>query len=574
MLPQSLVEQKVSIMFFSNSILSTSSRPLLASFTACLAFAVAPGCSTEARSSEAAGQGPAAGQRLTTLVVAREEGANSLDIQGVGTNRPAYGTSWNVYDRLITHGKKTLRDGQLSYDFTSIQPELAERWELDGDRSITFYLRKDATFHDGTPVTAADVKWSFDRAVSIGGFPTFQMKAGSLEKPEQFEVVDAHTFRVKLLRKDKLTLPDLAVPVAAIYNSKLAKRHATPDDPWAQQWLKNNAAGGGAYRVSKFEPGVQEVFTRFEAWKSGPRVGVDRVVVRVIPSASTRRAMLERGDVDISFDLPPRDAAELSQHDKLEIQGLPVENFMWFVDMNVTKPPFDDLNVRRAIAAAVPYDKIIESSCFGRCRALFGAPEGPPKTADWPQPFPYRTDLAKAKQLLAASRYPKGFESRLFLNLGLASISEPIAILLQQNLKQIGIDVSLEKVPAANWRGEMGKKSMPFLINDMGGWLNYADYFFFWNYHGQNAVFNTMSYQNSDMDRFIDSARFTEDEAAYERDVKGFIAKAFDDVPRIPLFQSNLDVAMKPAISGYQYWFHRQLDFRQLTVKGAPAAAK
>jgi peptide/nickel transport system substrate-binding protein len=353
-----------------------------------------------------------------TLVVAREEGANSLDIQGVGTNRPAYGTSWNVYDRLITHGTKTSPDGQLSYDFERIEPELAERWEVDPEgRFITFFLRKDAIFHDGTPVTAEDVKWSFDRAVSIGGFPTFQMKAGSLERPDQFEVVDTHTFRVRLLRKDKLTLPDLAVPVAAIYNSKLAKRHATPDDPWAQAWLKNNDAGGGAYRVVKFEPGVQEVYQRFEQWKSGPLPRVEKVVVRVIPSASTRRAMLERGDIDVSFDLPPRDAAELLQNQGIKVQGQPIENFMWSVDMNVEKAPFDDVMVRRAIAAALPYDEIIEASCFGRCRPLFGATSSVPATAEWPQPYPYRTDLARAKELLAQSRHPKGFQSKLFLNL-------------------------------------------------------------------------------------------------------------------------------------------------------------
>ncbi len=125
-------------------------------------------------------------------------------------------------------------------------------------------------------------------------------------------------------------------------------------------WLKNNDAGGGAYRVEKFEPGVQEVLTRFEAWASGPKPQIDRVIVRVIPSASTRRAMMERGDVDVSFDLPPRDAAELSKQGKLKVQGLPVENFMWFVDMNVEKPPFDDVNVRQAVAAALPYDKIVE----------------------------------------------------------------------------------------------------------------------------------------------------------------------------------------------------------------------
>src|SRR5262249_380151 len=62
--------------------------------------------------------------------------------------------------------------------------ELATRWQLAPDgMSVTFTLRQDAKFHNGTPVTAQDVKWSFDRAVSIGGFPTFQMKAGSLEKP-------------------------------------------------------------------------------------------------------------------------------------------------------------------------------------------------------------------------------------------------------------------------------------------------------------------------------------------------------------------------------------------------------
>ncbi len=80
--------------------------------------------------------------------------------------------------------------------------------------SVTFKLRKDAKFHDGTPVTAKDVKWSFDRAVTIGGAPTFQLKAGSMQKPEQFVVVDDHTFRIDFLRKDKLTMPDLAVPVA------------------------------------------------------------------------------------------------------------------------------------------------------------------------------------------------------------------------------------------------------------------------------------------------------------------------------------------------------------------------
>src|SRR5271166_6481152 len=80
------------------------------------------------------------------------DGPNNLDIHGVGTNRPGYEASWNTYDRLLSHAKKTLPDGSTSYDRDKLTPELAEDWTT-GDMSATFKLRKDATFHDGTPVT-------------------------------------------------------------------------------------------------------------------------------------------------------------------------------------------------------------------------------------------------------------------------------------------------------------------------------------------------------------------------------------------------------------------------------------
>ena len=187
--------------------------------------------------------------RQETILFVTESGPNNFDIHGVGTNRPGYEVSWNCYDRLMSHGKKTLPDGTESYDRDSFTPELAESWNAT-DSSITFKLRKNAAFHDGTPITAKDVKWSFDRAVTVGGFPTFQMKAGSLEKPEQFVAVDDHTFRVDFIRKDKLTIPDLAVIVPAVYHSRLVQKHANEKDPWGLEYTKTNIAGGGAYRVA------------------------------------------------------------------------------------------------------------------------------------------------------------------------------------------------------------------------------------------------------------------------------------------------------------------------------------
>ncbi len=121
----------------------------------------------------------AQGRPKDVLVVANEFGPNSLDIHTLGANRPSYGVSWLVYDRLMTYGRKTLPDGRVVYDRNKLEPELAESWTTAPDgNSVTFKLRKNAKFHDGTPVTAKDVKWSFDRAVTVGGFPTFQMAAG------------------------------------------------------------------------------------------------------------------------------------------------------------------------------------------------------------------------------------------------------------------------------------------------------------------------------------------------------------------------------------------------------------
>jgi peptide/nickel transport system substrate-binding protein len=504
--------------------------------------------------------------RKETLLLITENGPNNLDIQGVGTNRPGYEASWNCYDRLITHEKKTLPDGTLSYDRDKFKPELAEDMKT-GDMSVTFKLRKDAKFHDGTPVTARDVKWSYDRAVSVGGFATVQMKAGSLEKPEQFVAVDDHTFRIDYIRKDRLTVPDLAVIVPSVYNSALVKKHATEKDPWGLEYTKANTPGSGAYKVASWKPGIEVVYERNEDWKGGPRPELKRIIWRTIPSAGNRRALMERGDADVSFDLPSKDAAELKQDGKLGVISTPIGNGIYYLGMNVKNPPFNNEKVRQAVAYAVPYQKIVDAGMFGLAKPMFGASSNSAASTAWPQPHGYKTDIAKARALMAEAGVGGGIETTLSYDLGQGVVSEPIAVLVQESLAQIGIKTTINKVPGANWRSEMAKKSMPMMINFFSGWLDYPEYFFFWCYHGQNAIFNTMSYVDADMTKMIDGARKAAaegDTATYEKDVKGFITKAFVEVPRIPLFQPYLNVALQKNVSGYTYWFHRQLDYRSL----------
>ncbi len=310
--------------------------------------------------------------RAETLLVVSEGGPNNLDIHGVGTNRPGYEVAWNCYDRLMSYGSKTLPDGTRSYDRDKLTPELAEEWtETPG--SVTFKLRKDAKFHDGSPVTAEDVKWSFDRAVTVGGFPTFQMKAGSLEKPEQFVAVDERTFRVDFLRPDRLTMPDLAVIVPCVFNSKLVKSKATAQDPWGLEYTKQNTAGGGAYKVTRWQPGTEVAYERNETWTSGPKPALKRIIWRMVPSAGNRRALVERGDADISFDLPSKDFVELKAGGKVAVVSNPIGNGIQYIGMNVNKPPFDKLAVRQAVAYALPYQKIMDAVMFGLAKPMFGA---------------------------------------------------------------------------------------------------------------------------------------------------------------------------------------------------------
>jgi peptide/nickel transport system substrate-binding protein len=501
------------------------------------------------------------------LVVANEFGPNSLDIHTVGANRPSYGVSWLCYDRLMTYGKKTLPDGRVMYDIDKLEPELAESWKIAPDgESVTFKLRKNAKFHDGTPVTAKDVKWSFDRAVTVGGFPTFQMAAGSLEKPEQFEVVDDHTFKVKFLRRDKLTMNDLAVPVPCIFNSELVKKNATPADPWGLVYTRNNTAGGGAFKVEAFRPGQEIIYVRFEDWKSGALPKLRRIIQRDVPNAGNRRALLLKGDIDVTFDLPPKDFAELAKEGAaVKVSSTPIENAMFYLGMNTTKPPFNNPKVRQAVAYVLPYDRMLANALYGRGIKLYGAASPTVKTTAWPQPTAYKEDVAKAKALMAEAGLAAGFETTLSFDLGGATTGEPMAVLAQEALAQIGIKVQINKIPGATWRSALLKKDLPMLINRFGGWLNYPEYFFFWCYHGQNAVFNTMSYQNPKLDKMITNARFAESKPLYDSFVKEMIQLAYDEVPRIPLFQPTMDVAMQKNVMGYQYWFHLQPDYRQLS---------
>jgi peptide/nickel transport system substrate-binding protein len=504
-----------------------------------------------------------------TLVVALGDFPNSLDIHRRGSNRPSYKTSMMLYDRLIGFGVKTLADGSRTFDPTVIIPELAESWVIAPDgKSITFNLRKNATFASGRPVTAADVKYSFDRAVGVGGFPPAQMRAGLMNGPDQFVVVDDNTFRVNFPKASKLSLPDIAVPIPYILDSTEVKKHATAKDKWALEYVVKNHVGGGAFRLESFEPGQQIVLVRNEDWKSGKLPAIKRVLLRKVPSPATRRALIERGDVDINFNIPSKDAQELSRaKGSVNIVGHPIANSIHGVALNYRFKPLDNLKVRQAIAHAIPYEQIYQAAAYGRGSKLFGAkwPGGKPPTIAWPQAFPTMTDLDKARALMKESGV-SGFETVIGFNLALASWMEPTALLIQEGLSKIGIKSTINKVPGANWRtiALIGKK-VPINLTNFGGWLDYCEYYFFFQYRAK-SIFNSSAYKNDEIEKLIaETLHMPTSSPKHKPNVTRMIEIVAAELPMIPLYQPYLDVGLRPNVKGYVSYYHRQLDARSIS---------
>ena len=507
---------------------------------------------------------PANAQAAETLVVVTGETINSLDLHRTGTNRASYQVAVNCYDRLVSFGIKENEIGELSYDYDTIVPELAESWEfVDDGMAILFKLKENAKFWDGTPVTAEDVKWSFDRAVSVGGFSGVQMKAGGLETTDQFEVIDTYLFKVKMLQPSKLTLPNLAVPVPFVINSKAAIANATDADPWAMEYLHRTPAGSGAFKVGRWEQGQQLVYERNDDWVGGELPGVSRVILREVPSASTRRALLERGDVQMSFNMPDKDAAELDSMDGITVNSTPIDNCLHVVGLNTKFAPFQDADVRKAVAYAIPYAEIFAAAAYGRGKPMWDG-DGSINPTEWPVAFPYSTDLEKAKEHLAKSSFKDGFDVTLSIDLSHDSWTEPAAILIKESLEKIGINIEIDKIPGANWRTAcLVEKRLDMHLENFGGWLNTPCYYFFWAYK-DGHLFNSSNYHNEEVERLVDETlHMAMDHPDYIPKVTRMIEIAFEDLPRIPLWQPAHNVGMKGA-DGYQFWFHRQLDARTL----------
>ncbi|SNT63527.1 peptide/nickel transport system substrate-binding protein [Tardiphaga sp. OK246] len=509
--------------------------------------------------------------RAETLRYVTGAAVNTLDPNIPGSTREAFAVSLSTYDRLVSFGRKQL-NGKWVFDLDTIRGELAESYSVSPDGlKITFKLRNDAKFQDGSPVTAEDVKWSLDRAVTAKILGKAQLLTGSLTDASQFKVIDPTTFEVTLPQPDKLALPNLATVYPIIINSKLAKAHATEEDPWAQAWLKENTAGSGAYIVETFKPGEQVILKRNDAWNRAAgdkQAFFKRLIIQSVPEPATRANLVEKGDADIVIDLQASDAQALEAKGKLQVISTPQYNAITFISMNNQMAPFDKPDVRRAVAYALPYDDMFKAALFSRGDLLAGATwaDGKPPSGAFPIKQPIKLDIEKAKAYLKAAGYPDGFSTTFSFNVGQSATAEPMAALLKESLAKIGIKVDIQKLPDAQMSTQITEKKLPFFTEGIVAWLPSTDYFYR-NFYTGNQRWNYSSIDNAELTAVAQKARFEADKAKYEADGKVLNAMNFDLMPQIPLWQPSQDAVMASNLTGYTYQFHRQVDYRDLSRK-------
>ncbi|MEJ2169077.1 MAG: ABC transporter substrate-binding protein [Desulfobacterales bacterium] len=360
--------------------------------------------------------------------------AKAFEFSGVGIDA-------QIYDRLLDFPAGKFDKPELS---------LAKSYDVSPDgKTWTFHLRDDVQFHSGNSLTADDVVYSFQRIVILKDQPSFILTQFGIT-PDSVKAIDRHTVQVTLDGKyaGGIFFACLAAGVSSIVDSQLVKQHVQKTDKYPEgdmglTWLARNSAGSGPFRLVKWEKGDRVILdANPNHFRYPPKV--KRVVIKEINEATSRRLQVEKGDIDIAWEMYPDQIKELKKNPELRIESSPA-TIIYYVGMNVTKGALADNRVRTAIRHAIDYNGIIENIMGGAARPTNSfIPQG---FAGYQNVVYYREDLEKARQLLKEAGYPDGFE--ISMDHGDQTPNPEIAQALQNSLARVGIKVKLNKLISA-----------------------------------------------------------------------------------------------------------------------------
>lgn len=321
--------------------------------------------------------------------------------------------------------------------------KLAESITVDEARTALTVKLRPLKSQAGNTLSAEDVRWSFvEYGFTIQPVLKKTFGTSGFDVDDLVTVVDERTVRLKLKAWNSYSDEMLQNPLAYVYDSAEAKKHASADDPVAQKWLFTHLADYSGWRLEEFTPGQSLSLTADHDW-GGPERSVDRLVVRAVPDNATRQQLVTSGQAQVAsgfqFD-QYKSMADAGVQVK-SCRGLNMDNLMF----STKKAPLDDKRVRQAISMAIDRDKLVAGAYFGYATVAKSS-----LNVDFGGGTHGRTythDPAAAKQLLAEAGYPNGFDLTLtYSPTRPGPVAERSSILLQSMLKDVGINVSMRKI--------------------------------------------------------------------------------------------------------------------------------
>ena len=391
----------------------------LAAITSLALIATAMPAWGAAQQSGSGADGTAQQASAGTLTVAGPVPIVDLDVHGPNAvEDPTTIAANHIFDTVVKHEG----DGYV--------PALATEWTTQDDLTWTFTIRSDATFSDGTPVTAADVKASIDRVIALEGpLAPLWSAVASVEAPDPTTLVVS-----------------TSTPFGGMLTN-MSLLYVTPAAQTAQDGFFLAPVGSGPFTVEAFEPGESlTLAARPDYWGGAPSIA--SLVFREIPEVSSRVTALTTGEIDFTWGLPPDQVPQLEGQEGITVTTAPslAHYFQWF---NSSRKPFDDPRVRQAMWHALDLQTIVDA-LFPGMGTVAQAPIQPP-VFGFVANQPYAYDPDRAKELLAEAGYPDGFTTSMqWAATCCVNIRELAQVLIDQ-WSEVGIIVEPQEKEQAQW---------------------------------------------------------------------------------------------------------------------------
>lgn len=430
-----------------------------------------------------------------------------------------------------------------------IAPDLAEKWEVSDDGTVyTFYLRKNARFHDGKPVTAEDVKYSLERAcdpatgshtagIYLDDIIGVKEKiAGKAAEIKGVEVVDKYTLRIRIDAPKAYFLAKLTYPVAFVVDKKNVE--SGPD------WT-SSPNGTGPFKLKSYDP--QEGIT-LEAFADfyGGRPLIDEVKI-VFPEGSPF-AMYQTGELDVTAVGIENIEQVLDPKNPLSKELMKISSLdLMYVAFNVEREPFNDADVRRAFACATDRLSLVKSLFKGMVNEASGIlPPGMPGYTEKTKGLVCKP--SQARDFLKKSSYG-GAEGLPTITLSVSGGTALAQALVKMYKDNLGVEVEIEQMPWELFLQEVNRRNLQMFIL---GWS--ADYpdphnFLDIHFHSQSPGNNT-GYSSPEVDKLLEEARVEKDHGRRMELYQKAEDLLLKDAPWVPLFHGIDYILVKPYVRG------------------------